>query len=59
MLEGSKAHSKGGEGLEARSKEGRVRKHTNLGMRNDRWWKNIKIFLAALPFDGSCQRFLL
>ena len=34
MVEGSKVHLK----------EGRVRKRTTLGMRNERWWKNTKIF---------------
>jgi len=47
MLEGSKAHLKEGD-----SKRGKVRKHTTLGMGNERWWKNTKIFFLHPDSHG-------
>ena len=36
-----------GEGSKAPLKQGKVRKRTTLGMRNERWWKNTKIFFSV------------
>jgi len=44
------------EGSEVHLKEGRVTKCTTLGMRNDRWWKNTKIFFCDLILMGGLPR---
>jgi len=38
-------------------KEGRVKKYTTLGMRNERWWKNTKrFFFDDLILMGGLPR---